>query len=451
MKRVKSPSCLLNNSMNIGYELRSLKLFFWLNAILLVTDYIMPQYFGIHIAFDFTCTRIMNVIILGYMILSPSMFSHFIRMVLRCKFTFAICLYLLVCAYTMVFRTDINAFFMVFLEILTLYMLVYSIRYVIGIRKAVEWGIKSAYFLGVLGFVDYILGQSLMLKFFKTVPTGVRNVIRSGKYRIMGQCGHPLGYGLLLILLIPLCCLDFQKKEVYLFKRPVLLAMLLLNVFLTGSRSTLGFVFLELALILLASNRKNIKKSLLCIIVALLVFIVFIMLVYNTSVGRYIMMQLASLVDQVLGTEYAAYYGAEMTRLDDSAEYRKLLPQIFKLDWLSPILGRGVSSSFGVVINGIFVQSVDNYYICQFIKYAYPGMITYILIILTIVGLMLNGIIKYKSPIIKMTLIGTICYYINLWWVDALQTLKYEYIIVAIFYATYMCYEEKKEDLVYME
>lgn len=426
-------------------ELKDLKLFYFLNAFLLITDYLMPQYFGLDIGYDLTCTRIGNIFLVLYLLFNPKMFTHFVTIIMKCKLTIPIVLYMLVCGYTMVLRVDINAFFMVFFEILTLYLLIYSIRYVIGVEKAVKWGVYSAYFLGFLGLVDYVLGQSLMLKLLRTVPTGVANVYRSGQYRIMGPCGHPLGYGLYLILLIPLACIDFKKKEVFLFKRPFLIILLFLNVFLTGSRSTLAIVVIEFLAIIVFSNRKNVKKTFLYIAGALAVLAIFILIFYQTKIGQYVLMQIASVIDQVFGTEYAAFFGAETTRLDDSEEYRKMLPLIFTLDWLHPLVGRGVSRSFGAEINGFFIQSIDNYYISQYIKYAYPGLITYVLIIIAIVATNIRAIIKYKSPVFKMTLVGTLCYFVNLWWLDALQTLKYEYIVVAIFYALYMLLEDENK------
>ena len=185
------------NSNNVGVlsktQLNNLKLFYFLNAFLLITDYIMPQYFGLDIGYDLTCTRFANIVIVIYLLLNPKLFTHFCVTVLKCKLTIPFALYLIVCGYTMVFRADINAFFMVFFEVLTLYMLIYGIKYVIGVKKAIIWGIRSAYFFGFLGIVDYALGQSLMLKFLKTVPTSVSNSYRSGQYRIMGPCGHSLG------------------------------------------------------------------------------------------------------------------------------------------------------------------------------------------------------------------------------------------------------------------
>ncbi len=426
-------------------KLKNLKILYFLSAFLLITDYIMPQYFGIDIGYDLTCTRLGNIFILLYLFCNPKLFTHFFKTILDCKGWIFFALYLFVCAYTMVLRVDLNAFFMVFFEVLTLFMLIYAIRYVLGVERAIKWGIYSAYFLGILGLVDYAAGQSLMLKFLKTVPTSVANSYRSGQYRIMGPCGHPLGYGLYLILLIPLACIDFNKKEVFLFKRPFLIVLLMMNVFLTGSRSTLGIVILEMFLIVLFSNRKNVKKTGLFLLGGLVGLGLFLLLFYETKIGQYILMQIASVIDQFFGTEYASYFGAETTRLDDSEAYRKVLPLIFTLDWLNPLVGRGVSRSFGAQINGIFIISIDNYYVSQYIKYAYPGLISYVLIIISIITTMIKGVRKYKSPVFKMALVGTICYYLNLWWLDALQTLKYEYIVVAICYALYLFYEENSK------
>jgi hypothetical protein len=179
-------------------------------------------------------------------------------------------------------------------------------------------------------------------------------------------------------------------------------------------------------------------------LVAVVAFVMFLIVFYDTKIGQYVLMQIATIIDEFFGTEYAVLFGAETTRLENSEAYRKVLPLVFKLDWLNPLVGRGVSRKFAAEINGVFIESIDNYYVSQYIKYAYPGLVTYILFIITVIVMMVWAIRKHGSIIFKMTLVGTVCYFINLWWVDALQTLKYEYIIIAIFYSTYMLLEEQK-------
>ena len=246
-------------------ELRNLKVLFSLMVFLIITDFVMPQYFGIHIGYDLTCTRLADLLIVLYMFLNRKILTHFGDMVIHHIFIIPFAIYLFVSIYTMVCRVDINAFFLVFLEILTFYILVYGIRYIVGWNRAIKLSIGCAYFLGIYGLIEFFCGQSIFLKFFSTVPNSVANSYRSGFYRFMGPCGHALGYGLLLLLFIALACMDIEKDEVYLFKRPFLIGLLYVNVFLTGSRSTLGIALIEMLLIVLISGAKNIKKS--CIII----------------------------------------------------------------------------------------------------------------------------------------------------------------------------------------
>jgi len=228
-----------------------------------------------------------------------------------------------------------------------------------------------------------------------------------------------------------------------LFKRPVLLATLFLNVFLTGSRSTLGLVMLEFVIILAFSTRRNVLKSLFFGVVLVVCLSFFLLVFGRTEIGNYLLGQIASVFVQVFDTSYATNFGIEVQRLEDSENYRAALPYIFKLDWLNPLVGRGTTDGFGAEINGVFIHSIDNYFVAQYIKFAYPGMIAYILFIVTIFIILIRDIINRGSAVTKMVFIGVLIYFINLWWVDALQTLKFVYIFIAIFYASYLESKDK--------
>ena len=95
----------------------------------------------------------------------------------------------------------------------------------------------------------------------------------------------------------------------------------------------------------------------------------------------------------------------------------------------------------------IYIHSIDNYYVSQYIKYAYPGLFSYCAFILSTATIMIKAIIKYKSATLKIVFIGFVCYFVNLWWVDALQTLKFVYAFIAIFFAVLLYYKdiEQKE------
>ena len=421
-------------------ELYNLKLLLFLNAFMLITGILMPQYFGIHIGWDITCLRFSNILLCMYALMNRRIITHFWSTVIQCTaFLPAVC-YLFVAFYTMVLRVDINAFMLVFLEMLTFFMFIYGIRYALGCRRAFRMIIFCAYFLGVYGLVEFLAGHSLYLQFLKTVPTAVVNQYRSGHYRIMGPCGHPLGYGLLLILFIAVACIDYDKDIVYVFKRPILLLLLIVNVFFTGSRSTMGIAALEILVLVIISKRAERWKSIFGIIAMTVVGVIFLLLFYKTTIGQYIMMQITMIVDQVLGTEFSVAYGADIELLRNSEGYREYLPKIFTLDYLNPLVGRGVRRGFGtefVTDTGgtIYIQSVDNYYVVQYIKYAYPGLISYCCFILATVGTMIHYVWKERSGFYKALLVGVCCYFFNLWYLDALQTLKFVYILIALFYA----------------
>ena len=428
-------------------ELKNLKVLYGLFVFMFFTDILMPQYFGIHLGYDITCTRLSNMLFIVYMILNPKIMTHFGVTIARCPITYPMLLYLMVAGYTMVLRVDVNAFFLVFFEMFSLWMLIYGIRYVIGYQRAIRWTVICAYILSLYGLVEFVLGFSPMIRFLCTLPARVYEAYRSGRYRIMGPCGHSLGYGLLLLLFIAVASIDEKKGKVYLFQRPVLLVLLMLNVFLTGSRSTLGIMVVECALILLFTKRTELKKSIMMIFVCIVGLALFMLLFYRTTVGQYIMMQVTSLVDEVLETDYSLAYGADVETLQLSEEYREYLPRIFTLDWMNPLLGRGVKHEFAVEFDGIYIHSIDNYYVSQYIKYAYPGLVTYIIFLIVTFGAMIRAIWKYRSAVAKLCFIATACYFYNLWWLDALQTLKYEYILVALFYGLILAREDEKKIL----
>ena len=58
--------------------------------------------------------------------------------------------------------------------------------------------------------------------------------------------------------------------------------------------------------------------------------------------------------------------------------------------------------------------------------------------ILAVIGTMLHYVRREKSGIYRVLLVAVCCYFFNLWYLDALQTLKFVYIIIALFYARAM-------------
>lgn len=418
-------------------ELRNAKLLYVLMSVLLVADWVMPQYFGIHIGFDFTATRTLNMIILVYFFFNRKAGNHFIRSMMDVQMTPYLALYMVVMVYTTVLRVNVNTFFLNFLDILTFYMVYYGIRYSIGIKKAIDWTVKIAWVLGIYGIVEYVLSYSPMIKYLMTLPNTAKVIYRSGQYRIMGPCVHSIGYGMMLLLLIAIICIDYEKDEMYLFQHPALYILLMLNMFLTGSRGPLGLAVLESVLIILFSKGEKRKKTIFILLVLLILFVIAEVALYRTPIGQYIMMQITSIIDQVFGTSYSVQYGADITLLNQSSSYRDLLPRIFTVEWLNPLVGRGANASVGFEFDGAYVRSIDNFYVAMYIRYAYPGLITFVLFQVMTFFYMVKTGMKHHSGLCMVLAIGFILYSVSLLWADYLQTTKYMYILIAIYSAYY--------------
>ncbi|MGN0403515.1 MAG: hypothetical protein ACI4HQ_14825 [Acetatifactor sp.] len=418
-------------------ELKGAGLLFLLMSILLVADWVLPQYFGVHIKFDITSTRFMNLVLLAYFLLNPKAGNHFLRTIPEVELTPFLALYMVVILYTTVLRVSVNTFFLNFLDILTFYMVYYGIRYVIGVRRTIDWTVKIAWVLGLYGIVEYILGYSPMVRYLMTVPNAAISVHRSGQYRIMGPCVHPIGYGMMLLFLIAIICIDYDSDEVYLFRHPALLVLLLINIFLTGSRGPLGLAALEVFLIVICSRGERRKKTFFYLILLLILFVMVEAAIFHTEVGQYIMMQLTSVIDQVFGTSFSVRFGADATLLGQSSSYREQLPKIFMVEWLNPLVGRGVNAQVGFEFDGVYVVSIDNFYVATYIRYAYPGLITFVLFQLMTAFFMIKNGLKHHSGLCIAAAIGFVMYSVSLFWVDYLQTTKYMYILIAIYCAWY--------------
>lgn len=413
---------------------REKKVFSVISVLFLFSLFVMPQYFGLPLpVFDLTLLRMMIVVVILMIIADEQRKNDFADLILHSKLTWILIPYMIVISYTMVLRADFNAFLNPFIELLSLYLLVYIIRDELGVEKTIRILIFFIYLLAILGVVEYLMGRSPFsyLETIKGIYTG--QFVRSGNYRIMGPCTHSLGYGLLLMAVTPLVCIDFQKNEMNLLKRPFLLFLLVLNVFLTGSRSTLAICMVQIFLIFLFTSIQNKKNFLLVMSVLLVLLAGFLVAGYKTKLAQYILLQLAGILDEILGTNYVDLFGGNSQALTSSSSYREQLKYIFTVKWLNPFLGIGRKRSFQAEINGAYIQSVDNFYIAEYIRYAYPGLITYVIFLLYYFRGILRRSFVDKNAVYKAIFVGSLCYLVNLLWVDSLQTLKYLYILFAIF------------------
>jgi hypothetical protein len=146
----------------------------------------------------------------------------------------------------------------------------------------------------------------------------------------------------------------------------------------------------------------------------------------------------------VFNTNYAVRFGAEKVALNSSSNYRESMKGIWTVSWLNPVLGLGRKRSFAGEVNGSFIYSVDQFYLAEYIRYAWPGLICYMVFLARSMWVMVQGALR-GSAVAKALLAGAVCYLANMYYVDALQTLKYLYTCIAISAVLVPEYQEEKK------
>ena len=396
--------------------------------------YVMPQYFGLPVPFfDLSVWRIMMLVVLFDMFSERQRMRDLLYMIYREPISLVILPYMAVLIYTMLLRADFKAFFNPFMEILTMYLLIYMIRYVFGLDGFIRLITICVWILTILGIVECFMQESpfAYLETLHGIYTG--RFIRSGHYRIMSNAVMSLGYGLMMVTMLPFAVLeevDGRYRISYL-KRPLLVILLIVDVFMTGSRSTLGVFLAELVPLYFLQEKREKKITAVVLGVSFLVFAVVLAVCQKTAFGNYVLLQLAMLVDTVFGTTWSEQFGAAVVALSSSSHYREVMKGIWTIDWLNPVLGLGRKRNFAGMVNGFPVYSIDQYYLAEYTRYAWPGIISYCLFLCWSVLIMLLESLR-KSAVARAMLVGTVFYLLNLYYVDALQTLKYLYINIAI-------------------
>ena len=393
-----------------------------LAVVFMLVYFILPQYFGLDLpALDLTAQRILIVVFAVYLFSSKKRIKDFFELITKNEMLSFIGIYLFVLLYTAIARKHLGTFIYSFIEFLALFMVIYIAKYAMGLKKIIKLIRVMAMVLCLLGIVEYVMHQTpfVYLQTIRGLYTG--GMVRSGSYRIMGPCNHSLAYGLLLATILPIICIDEDRDKVDIIHNMFPFLLVMMNVFLTGSRSTLAIAVLEIVLLFLMSEKME-KKKLILILLCVL------------AIGVPTLLQITSVIDEILGTSISSMFGVDKTTLANSSNYRELLLDIFGAGFINPLLGMGSGYEFYWYYKGYYIHSIDNFYIANYIRYGYPGMISYMFIVFRVFITNVKGILKRKSGILTGLAIGILCYFINLWWLDTLQTIKYVYILFALMY-----------------
>ena len=237
------------------------------------------------------------------------------------------------------------------------------------------------------------------------------------------------------MILLPLLWYDFEKNKIDISKNKFLTILIAINIFLTGSRLTIGTLILAFILCYIMQTRDVFLKNSIVLIIIVPILCLVIYMNRDVEFFRSIIRTFLSAVDEVLGSSYSVAYGAEEATLYNSTFYRELLWKNTILgDWLNPWFGRGGGYNLNMYIQGYYIRSCDNYYVAQYIAYGIPGVITWIMMSLSFFIDMIYVFMK-RNFLGYAIGVSFVCYFVSLWYLDHLQTFPIMMSLFGLIYA----------------
>lgn len=317
-------------------------------------------------------------------------------------------------------------------------VLFYLVAYLVIYEYGVEGFLKKVKY--IIGFVcvvspfQIILGYSPfeLLDFLGKSTEGVR----FGTIRITGNWVVSNGYSMMLVMLLPLLCYDFEEKKINLWKNGAFLLLVMLNVILTGARLTVATFAITVFLAYFFQGNIAKKNIFLSSIAVIPIVLVILALCSDSAIIQAFLRTVLSAVDEVLNTSFAEIYGADKSVLANSTNYRAVLMEIAQNSDLFDLFhGKGSNYELKMKVSGFFVESIDNFYVELYMKYAIQGVVAFVLLGVVF----MQGCLKecLKNKLMMAMLISMICYYISLFYLSHLLTFPIMMCIFAIEYGIF--------------
>lgn len=405
----------------------------------------LPQYFGIPLpGFALTAQRIMLVcLFVAIFVIRGRRDSFFIsntgpmggHALIASPFIF-------VCLGTAIFRSDPKSFLNFFMDaFLPMLLMVYMATNVFTLKELLKFFKVILIVVCVMCYLDALVLHRNPYDFIHTIKSVEGgSTWRAGSYRTAAMASHPIGLGMYFLLTTPLLCVEDDGRSANIAKNWGSLLLVCGAVLLTGSRSPQLLFAFELVILFLLTE-KSVKRV---VFPYLLVFgtvlVLLIVLLHNEGhVRRYVILNLYQLIDAVFGTELVLdEFGYWQWALNvSSTEYRDVLPLLlFSTDY-DPLLGAGITgaASLGtIVVGGGKVASIDNFYVLQYLRFAWPGLISTVLMFVYMAVQCFFGAHKRASAVCKGMVISLLLYFINLWFVADLGTFKYAFTLFGLAY-----------------
>lgn len=411
--------------------------------LFLFSVFILPDYFALEINSSLpiiSVQRIFEFILIVMIVFNKQKISKFFSLIKSNNLSILFLLYILVTLISALINGEgFNKSWIGIIvdEVVLFFIFAFIISYEFTMDKIIKLALRFTFILCILGLIEALLQQSIFAVLEITnreIWTGA--YVRADTYRIMGPFNHSLGYGLFLICILPLSFLNLEKSKIDIFKHKLLSLLILINIFLTGSRSTVGILFLEILLLIAFTKRRSKIKIFIALFLISIIVVIYIYIFPESSISIYILRSIYSVLDVLFGTNFASNYGISSTYSENSVDYRMQLFKTFISSQINPFFGNGFTfrSNNDLIVDGTSIISVDNFYVAKYIIYGYVGLSSFLLIIFNFIYKMFNLRKKTGDVIFTACIVSTISYLIHLFVVNDLGTLKFLYLIFALVY-----------------
>lgn len=265
---------------------------------------------------------------------------------------------------------------------------------------------------------------------------------RASSYRVAAMASHPIGLGMYFILMTPLMCIDVKGRTINIAKNWGTVLLVCGAVLFTGSRMPQTTFVLELIILFALTERRARHSIALYVLVFGTLGVLLIILLRNEShIRRYVILNLYQVIDSIFGTQLSlnefGYW--QWALINSSTDYRDLLPQLLFSDDYDPLLGLGVTdanySNFSANVEGRHVVSIDNFYVMQFLQFAWPGLISIVIVFVYMTSQCMVSMLRKGNVLCKALLVSFVLYIINLWFVADLGTFKYVFSLFGLAFA----------------
>ena len=414
--------------------------------VFLFAVFALPQYFGIPLpGFALTAQRIMLIcLFLAIFASKERRDSFFASNTGSMGGPAVICsLFIFVTLLTAVLQSDPKSFLNFFADaFLPMLLMVYMAVKVFTLKELLRFFKVVLVVVCITCYLDALVLHKNPYSFIHTIASVEGgSTWRAGSYRVAAMTSHPIGLGMYFILMTPLLCIDCDKRSVNIAKNWGTLLLVCGAVLLTGSRMPQALFVLEM-LVLFLLTEKSVKRVIVPYMLVFGALIVLIVVLFHdeSHIRRYVIMNLYQIVDSIFGTQLVldefGYW--QWAYINNSADYRDSLPLVFFSNNYDPLIGQGFTRA-GVIdlytSAGQRVVSVDNFYVLQYLRYAWPGLIITVLMFAYIAAQCAVGMIKKGSAVCKVLLIPFLLYFVNLWFVADLGTFKYAFSLFGLAYA----------------